>query len=134
MRNTETTEQPGFEFLRTHSTRKKPFFNWSKPFVQLETTRGCFNTCAFVSAAVRNPYVPSPSTASAGDFKSSTNMASKTYAYSTVHSIIMHAGQKNCSNCFRISRHTFSLRDTSGSSFRRIKRRIEAVTSRATSP
>lgn len=22
-------------------------FNWSKPFVQLETTRGCFNTCAF---------------------------------------------------------------------------------------
>ena len=23
------------------------FFNWSKPFVQLETTRGCFNTCAF---------------------------------------------------------------------------------------
>lgn len=54
----------------------------------------------FVSAAVRNPYAPSPSTASAGDFKSSTNMVSKTYAYSTVHSIIMHAGQKNCSNCF----------------------------------
>ena len=24
-----------------------PLFNWSKPFVQLETTRGCFNTCAF---------------------------------------------------------------------------------------
>ncbi len=24
-----------------------PFFNWEKPFVQLETTRGCFNTCAF---------------------------------------------------------------------------------------
>lgn len=23
------------------------FFNWDKPFVQLETTRGCFNTCAF---------------------------------------------------------------------------------------
>lgn len=26
---------------------KSCFFNWSKPFVQLETTRGCFNTCAF---------------------------------------------------------------------------------------
>ncbi len=26
---------------------KSRFFNWSKPFVQLETTRGCFNTCAF---------------------------------------------------------------------------------------
>ncbi len=23
------------------------FFNWEKPFIQLETTRGCFNTCAF---------------------------------------------------------------------------------------
>lgn len=23
------------------------FFHWDKPFIQLETTRGCFNTCAF---------------------------------------------------------------------------------------
>ena len=26
---------------------KSEFFNWDKPFVQLETTRGCFNSCAF---------------------------------------------------------------------------------------
>lgn len=31
------------------------FFNWSKPFVQLETTRGCFNTCAFCVSAGEKP-------------------------------------------------------------------------------
>ena len=31
------------------------FFNWSKPFVQLETTRGCFNTCAFCVSGGENP-------------------------------------------------------------------------------
>ena len=32
------------------------FFNWSKPFVQLETTRGCFNTCAFCVSGGENPF------------------------------------------------------------------------------
>lgn len=31
------------------------FFNWSKPFVQLETTRGCFNTCAFCVSGAEKP-------------------------------------------------------------------------------
>lgn len=31
------------------------FFNWSKPFVQLETTRGCFNTCAFCVSVGEKP-------------------------------------------------------------------------------
>ena len=31
------------------------FFNWSKPFVQLETTRGCFNTCAFCVSGSEKP-------------------------------------------------------------------------------
>ena len=31
------------------------FFNWSKPFVQLETTRGCFNTCAFCVSSGEKP-------------------------------------------------------------------------------
>lgn len=31
------------------------FFNWSKPFVQLETTRGCFNTCAFCVSGGEKP-------------------------------------------------------------------------------
>ncbi len=32
-----------------------PFFRWDKPFVQLETTRGCFNTCAFCVSGGENP-------------------------------------------------------------------------------
>ena len=31
------------------------FFNWSKPFVQLETIRGCFNTCAFCVSGGEKP-------------------------------------------------------------------------------
>ena len=34
---------------------KSPFFNWDKPFVQLETTRGCFNTCAFCVSGDEKP-------------------------------------------------------------------------------
>ncbi len=34
------------------------FFNWSKPFVQLETTRGCFNTCAFCVSGAEKPVRP----------------------------------------------------------------------------
>lgn len=36
---------PSFSSLP--SPESSSFFNWSKPFVQLETTRGCFNTCSF---------------------------------------------------------------------------------------
>lgn len=31
------------------------FFRWDKPFVQLETTRGCFNTCAFCVSGGEKP-------------------------------------------------------------------------------
>ena len=31
------------------------FMNWSKPFVLLETTRGCFNTCAFCVSGGEKP-------------------------------------------------------------------------------
>lgn len=31
------------------------FFSWDKPFVQLETTRGCFNTCAFCVSGGEKP-------------------------------------------------------------------------------
>lgn len=34
---------------------KSRFFNWDKPFVQLETTRGCFNTCAFCVSGGEKP-------------------------------------------------------------------------------
>ena len=35
------------DFASLKYPEESPFFNWDKPFVQLETTRGCFNTCAF---------------------------------------------------------------------------------------
>ena len=35
------------DFASLHYSEESPFFNWDKPFVQLETARGCFNTCAF---------------------------------------------------------------------------------------
>ena len=35
------------QFDKLVPPEESPYFNWSKPFVQLETTRGCFNTCAF---------------------------------------------------------------------------------------
>lgn len=37
------------------SPQESPFFNWDKPFVQLETTRGCFNTCAFCVSGGEKP-------------------------------------------------------------------------------
>ena len=36
------------------------FFNWDKPFVQLETTRGCFNTCAFCVSGGEKPVRSQP--------------------------------------------------------------------------
>ncbi len=42
-------------FNRLISPEESSFFNWSKPFVQLETTRGCFNTCAFCVSGGEKP-------------------------------------------------------------------------------
>ena len=35
------------DFASLKYPEESAFFNWDKPFVQLETSRGCFNTCAF---------------------------------------------------------------------------------------
>ena len=43
------------KFDRLTSPEESRFFNWSKPFVQLETTRGCFNTCAFCVSGGEKP-------------------------------------------------------------------------------
>lgn len=43
------------DFDRLTAPEESPFFNWSKPFVQLETTRGCFNTCAFCVSGGEKP-------------------------------------------------------------------------------
>lgn len=42
-------------FDRLAMPESSRFFNWSKPFVQLETTRGCFNTCAFCVSGGEKP-------------------------------------------------------------------------------
>ena len=42
-------------FSQLVSPEKSRFFKWSKPFVQLETTRGCFNTCAFCVSGGEKP-------------------------------------------------------------------------------
>lgn len=34
---------------------ESPLFIWDKPFVQVETTRGCFNTCAFCVSGMGDP-------------------------------------------------------------------------------
>ena len=42
-------------FDQLASPEESSFFPWSKPFVQLETTRGCFNTCAFCVSGGEKP-------------------------------------------------------------------------------
>ena len=42
-------------FDQLTSPEESGFFNWSKPFVQMETTRGCFNTCAFCVSGGEKP-------------------------------------------------------------------------------
>lgn len=42
-------------FSRLVPPENSSFFNWNKPFVQLETTRGCFNTCAFCVSGGEKP-------------------------------------------------------------------------------
>ena len=43
------------DFASLRYPEESPFFKWDKPFVQLETTRGCFNTCAFCVSGGEKP-------------------------------------------------------------------------------
>lgn len=43
------------DFTNLIAPEESAFFNWEKPFVQLETTRGCFNTCAFCVSGGEKP-------------------------------------------------------------------------------
>lgn len=43
------------DFAALKCPEESQFFNWDKPFVQLETTRGCFNTCAFCVSGGEKP-------------------------------------------------------------------------------
>lgn len=42
-------------FDQLKSPEESNLFTWDKPFVQLETTRGCFNTCAFCVSGMGDP-------------------------------------------------------------------------------
>ena len=43
------------DFASLKYPEESPLFKWDKPFVQLETTRGCFNTCAFCVSGGEKP-------------------------------------------------------------------------------
>ena len=43
------------DFASLKYPEESQFFKWDKPFVQLETTRGCFNTCAFCVSGGEKP-------------------------------------------------------------------------------
>ena len=43
------------DFASLRYPEESIFFRWDKPFVQLETTRGCFNTCAFCVSGGEKP-------------------------------------------------------------------------------
>ena len=43
------------DFASLRYPEESQFFKWDKPFVQLETTRGCFNTCAFCVSGGEKP-------------------------------------------------------------------------------
>lgn len=43
------------DFAALKYPEESSFFKWDKPFVQLETTRGCFNTCAFCVSGGEKP-------------------------------------------------------------------------------
>lgn len=43
------------DFASLCAPEESPLFSWGKPFVQVETTRGCFNTCAFCVSGVGDP-------------------------------------------------------------------------------
>lgn len=43
------------DFAELKYPEDSSFFCWDKPFVQLETTRGCFNTCAFCVSGGEKP-------------------------------------------------------------------------------
>lgn len=43
------------DFTKLQAPEESPLFTWSKPFVQLETTRGCFNSCAFCVSGMGDP-------------------------------------------------------------------------------
>ena len=42
-------------FAALRVPEESTLFTWGKPFVQVETTRGCFNTCAFCVSGVGDP-------------------------------------------------------------------------------
>lgn len=43
------------DFTSLHSPEESTLFTWGKPFIQLEATRGCFNTCAFCVSGMGDP-------------------------------------------------------------------------------
>ena len=51
----KTSDEGLDDFTNLHFPEESRFFNWDKAFVQLETCRGCFNTCKFCVSGGEKP-------------------------------------------------------------------------------
>lgn len=89
---------PRTQFSRLVPPENSCFFNWSKPFVQLETTRGCFNTCAFCVSGGEKPVRTLSIESIRERLQIIHSHGIKTYASSTVPLIIIRAVLKNYCN------------------------------------
>ena len=116
-------------FSQLVSPEKSCFFNWSKPFVQLETTRGCFNTCAFCVSGGEKPVRTIPLEAIRERLNDihqhgikNVRVLDRTFNYNNKRA------QRITGLIPAISGHLFSSGDSSGSPFRRIKTGIIGLT------
>lgn len=48
------------DFSKIAIPEESEWFSWDKPFVQIETTRGCFNSCAFCVSGIGDPIRKQP--------------------------------------------------------------------------
>lgn len=96
-------------FSRLVPPENSSFFNWSKPFVQLETTRGCFNTCAFCVSGEEKPVRTLSIESIRERLQIIHSHGIKTYASSTGPLIIIRAVLKNYCNFSWNSTRTYAF-------------------------
>lgn len=96
-------------FSRLVPPENSCFFNWSKPFVQLETTRGCFNTCAFCVSGEEKPVRTLSIESIRERLQIIHSHGIKTYASSTGPLIIIRAVLKNYCNFSWNSTRTYAF-------------------------
>lgn len=104
-------------FDKLVNPEQSPFFNWSKPFVQLETTRGCFNTCAFCVSGGEKPVRTLSVEAIRERVRLIHEKGIRNIRCSTVHSTTRATGQSPVRPLPRVPRHAFPPGNSSGLAF-----------------